>query len=364
MKANGTKESFIVAHLHSDATTPDADAGVLIESVFGSRARGSGRQGFLNFCQSKHYQWDDLRHAKHASTMVLYHVLAQGSVVARPPGAPPVLQSTVGGDLCRTATESTTSSTASSTESSTAHRASAGFRADRRKALLGARVRLVDHAAYCLNHKCKVPNCESMKRVLEHVSSCDQRQCPACRRARSWLQIHARLRRTNAVLRKFCPNATLPVDADRAATKAAARSEDDVIAHVALCADPHCSDADCVARKSTINHGRTCSAGPATCEVCAAAVPLAAAVREKRTQHHLYLVEHAACCDDDTCAVDRCNELKGLLRHCRTCPAPDKDLCDRCHLADGLVSTYLRHRPAPPTSVLAALPGCRPPPGG
>jgi E1A/CREB-binding protein len=169
------------------------------------------RQQFLNLCQGNHYQFDELRRAKHTSMMSLYHLhnpdvpkflvscsncnmdinvgycynsekdpefhLCQGCYqknhkIYADKG--PFRRSIVGGDSQAQLTEEQ--------------------RRDRQRSIQ-LHMQLLQHASGCRNEQCPSANCNKMKNLLKHGATCITRVqggCAICRRIWALLQIHAR----------------------------------------------------------------------------------------------------------------------------------------------------------------------------
>mmetsp|Transcript_21885 Transcript_21885/g.70458 ORF Transcript_21885/g.70458 Transcript_21885/m.70458 type:complete len:1167 (-) Transcript_21885:418-3918(-) len=262
------KDSFLVAHLE-----PRALAAALDEQVSSSESAalpsseqqqqqqqraaaqtttttGSGRdilrtrQHFLDVCQGNHYQFDELRRAKHATMMVLFHFhhptaplfpttcakcgadVPSGAVcrqcsqqreprllrIRKPslalreaePGAPEA-NAARRSVLARVVTDDGGSDASDSGSGALPPRAqgglgglgggagssSSGDRAELRRGLMT----LLDHASTC-QKDCAVAHCAKMKQQLEHFARCRvptrQDQCRDCRRIFTLLAIHAR----------------------------------------------------------------------------------------------------------------------------------------------------------------------------
>lgn len=195
--------------------TEDVDE--IIESEFYDT-----RQQFLNLCQGNHYQFDDLRRAKHTSMMSLYHThnpdvpkflvscsncsvdinsgfcytsekdpdfhLCQGCYQKMHKlftDKFPFRRSVVGGDSQAQLTEEQ--------------------RRDRHRSIQ-LHMQLLQHASGCRNQHCPSANCNKMKNLLKHGANCITRVqggCAICRRIWALLQIHARqCRRESCVVPK------------------------------------------------------------------------------------------------------------------------------------------------------------------
>ncbi|CAM9200709.1 unnamed protein product [Chrysoparadoxa australica] len=167
------------------------------------------RQTFLNLCQGNHYQFDQLRRAKHSSIMVLYHLCN--------PDAPKFLSNCAACyteinsgnryhceacqefDLCLECYQKVGRDhphplkpipvrTASSQPQLTERQ-----RAERQRSIQ-LHMQLLQHASSC-TQDCPSQNCKRMKGLLAHGTTCTQRAgggCPICRRIWALLQIHAR----------------------------------------------------------------------------------------------------------------------------------------------------------------------------
>jgi E1A/CREB-binding protein len=196
--------------------TEDTDE--IIESEFYDT-----RQQFLNLCQGNHYQFDDLRRAKHTSMMSLYHLhnpdvpkflvtcsncnmdinlgycynsekdpefhLCQDcyqkthKVFA---DKSPFRRSLVGGDSQAQLTEEQ--------------------RRDRQRSIQ-LHMQLLQHASGCRNQQCPSANCNKMKNLLKHGATCMTRVqggCAICRRIWALLQIHARQCRRDTCMVPKC----------------------------------------------------------------------------------------------------------------------------------------------------------------
>eukprot|EP00501_MAST-03F_sp_TOSAG23-6_P000346 GSMAST32.ASY1.ANO1.353.1 assembled CDS len=128
------------------------------------------RQAFLTLCQGNHYQFDQLRRAKHSTMMVLYHL--------HNPTAPAFVHTC---NDCQTDIMS-------------------GFRYhcnvcsdyDVQRAIR-LHMKLLVHASGCRINDCGSSNCTKMKSLLKHGASCKVRAtggCNICRRIWALLQIH------------------------------------------------------------------------------------------------------------------------------------------------------------------------------
>lgn len=167
------------------------------------------RQAFLNLCQGNHYQFDQLRRAKHSSMMVLYHL--------HNPDAPKFVVNchkchaeilagvryhceTCGDkDFCH----------ACYTQKlplephphplrpipvTAGQGAITGVDQRERRRKIELHLQLLQHAATCGDAACGSPNCQKMKDFLKHGASCEsgvRKGCPLCRRLFSLLKLHA-----------------------------------------------------------------------------------------------------------------------------------------------------------------------------
>jgi len=175
------------------------------------------RQSFLNLCQGNHYQFDQLRRAKHSSMMVLYHLhnpdapkfvptchmchadiligykhscrtcevdfcgachtmMQQGRVARH---QHPLVPTAVGGSTAPTQL----------TEEQRKERARS----------IQLHMQLLQHAAGCTiaagGPQCTSRNCQKMKEFLMHESTCNvkaARGCRLCLRVHNLIQLHAR----------------------------------------------------------------------------------------------------------------------------------------------------------------------------
>lgn len=186
------------------------------------------RQQFLNYCQANHFQFDELRRAKHSTMMVLFQL--------HNPSAPMILQQcgacyrdiTHGTryhckdcsnfDLCQDCYEPVTTGLWAKRDSRFTHNKRHKFVAidmeasadsqkspDERAKTMKMHLELLSHAATCDGPPtCGLNNCQRMKKLFEHVETCDvtfRNGCKICTRLLSLLTIHAR----TCTVRGSCP---------------------------------------------------------------------------------------------------------------------------------------------------------------
>ena len=186
------------------------------------------RQQFLNYCQANHFQFDDLRRAKHSTMMILFQL--------HNPTAPMFLQQcgacyrdiTHGTryhcnncsnfDLCQDCYEPVTTGLWAKRDSRFTHNKRHTFVAidmeapadtqksrDERSRTIKLHLELVSHAATCDGPPgCSLNNCQRMKKLFKHVESCEvtyRNGCKICSRLLSLLTIHARM----CTVRGSCP---------------------------------------------------------------------------------------------------------------------------------------------------------------
>lgn len=183
-----------------------------------------------------------------------------------------------------------------------------------------------------------------MKDCLEHVATCsgnhDHKVCMICRRIRALLTIQARVRRSDVILKKWCPN----VGGSAQSTKKGLSQLDSVVAHVAWCTKPDCAFPGCAASKRALQHFKKCKRRP-HCAVCRSSVAVSALYKRQRLmRHHVQHFEHSAQCSDASCNRGKCRELKDLLQHVRSCSAIDRNRCGKCNLTGALFDIYMRYR--------------------
>jgi hypothetical protein len=170
----------------------------------------NNRQAFLNLCQGNHYQYDQLRRAKHSSMMVLWHLhnrdapkfVQQCTTCSRE-----ILQgyryhcpTCADFDQCEDCVRNPKTprhphqlkaipvTNAQQTELTEAQR-------KERQRSIQLHMTLLLHAATCQNSKCPSANCQKMKGLLKHGAECKQKAtggCNVCKRIWALLQIHAR----------------------------------------------------------------------------------------------------------------------------------------------------------------------------
>jgi E1A/CREB-binding protein len=166
------------------------------------------RQAFLSLCQGNHYQFDELRRAKHSSMMALYHI-GNPNPNAYVYECNKCTKDIVSGNRwhCNTCPDFDVCDTCYSKEKhdhilECIPTSSAGETAEKQRKLREQRAKnirlhmqLLVHASNCTSGTCASSNCEKMKELMRHGAVCKQRAtggCTICRRVWALLQLHAR----------------------------------------------------------------------------------------------------------------------------------------------------------------------------
>ena len=155
----------------------------------------NNRQAFLNLCRGNHYQFDELRRAKHTSMMVLWHLHNRD--------APKFVQQCVACnreilsgkrwhcascpdyDLCESCYKDPKTNRGScthklqpiavETQSDEGGSGSSGMTEAERKQRqrnLMLHIQLIEHASRCNSSSCTSTNCAKMKNYLQHARTC------------------------------------------------------------------------------------------------------------------------------------------------------------------------------------------------
>jgi len=170
----------------------------------------NNRQAFLNLCQGNHYQFDQLRRAKHSSMMVLWHLhnrdapkfVQQCAVCSRE-----ILQgfryhcpTCADYDLCQECVQNPNTPRHPHqlkpipVASGQQQQMTEEQRKERQRSIQ-LHMTLLLHAATCQKPDCPSANCTKMKGLLKHGASCQIKAnggCHICKRIWALLQIHAR----------------------------------------------------------------------------------------------------------------------------------------------------------------------------
>jgi E1A/CREB-binding protein len=170
----------------------------------------NNRQAFLNLCQGNHYQFDQLRRAKHTSMMVLWHLHNRD--------APKFVQqcATCSREIltgfrfhCPTCADFDQCQECVANPRIARHPhqlkpmpIASGQQSElteeqrkERQRSIQLHMTLLLHAASCNSPKCPSANCTKMKGLLKHGAQCQVKAtggCNVCKRIWALLQIHAR----------------------------------------------------------------------------------------------------------------------------------------------------------------------------
>jgi E1A/CREB-binding protein len=176
----------------------------------------NNRQAFLNLCRGNHYQFDELRRAKHTSMMVLWHLhnrdapkfVQQCASCSREilTGTRYHCNTCPEYDLCeecyrnpkanRGACSHRLHPIAVETEKESQSGGSNGLTEEERRERqrsLKLHIQLIEHASRCKTH-CGSSNCAKMKSYLQHGKTCTLKAsggCKICKRIWTLLRIHA-----------------------------------------------------------------------------------------------------------------------------------------------------------------------------
>ncbi|KAE9049148.1 Histone acetyltransferase [Phytophthora rubi] len=173
------------------------------------------RQAFLSLCQGNHYQFDELRRAKHSSMMALYH-LGNPNPNAYVYECNACTRDIVEGNRwhCHTCPDFDvcdacyakekhehplekvpTGSTAPTMPTKPTVTAEQRRLREQRAKNVRLHMQLLVHSSSCADGNCGSSNCEKMKELMRHGAQCKQRAyggCTICRRVWALLQLHAR----------------------------------------------------------------------------------------------------------------------------------------------------------------------------
>lgn len=176
----------------------------------------NNRQAFLNLCQGNHYQFDQLRRAKHSSMMVLWHLhnrdapkfVQQCATCSREILTGNRYHCPTCGDFdqCHECVSNPKVPTHPHQlkpipiASGPQNELTDAQRKERQRHLQ-LHMTLLLHAATCYSTDCPSANCTKMKGLLKHCSQCQIKTtggCNVCKRIWALLQIHARQCKTSA----------------------------------------------------------------------------------------------------------------------------------------------------------------------
>jgi E1A/CREB-binding protein len=171
------------------------------------------RQCFLDLCRGNHYQFDELRRAKHTSMMVLWHLqnreapkfVQQCFACAREisSGVRHHCNVCPDFDLCQDcfrdpkANRGQCNHTLEKIKVESGSAASSGLTEEQRKERqrnIQLHIALIEHASRCTSSKCTSSNCQKMKTYLKHGQTCKVKAsggCKVCKRIWTLLRIHA-----------------------------------------------------------------------------------------------------------------------------------------------------------------------------
>jgi E1A/CREB-binding protein len=177
----------------------------------------NNRQAFLNLCRGNHYQFDELRRAKHTSMMVLWHLhnrdapkfVQQCACCNREilTGMRYHCNSCPDYDLCEECNRNPNANRgacihklqpiAVEVEKENQDSGSNGISQEARKERqrnLQLHIKLIEHASRCKAASCASNNCPKMKVYLHHAKTCTVKAaggCKVCKRIWALLRIHA-----------------------------------------------------------------------------------------------------------------------------------------------------------------------------
>eukprot|EP00803_Ostreobium_quekettii_P011438 evm.model.scf_864EXC.1 EVM.evm.TU.scf_864EXC.1 scf_864EXC:20228-23623(+) len=171
------------------------------------------RQMFLSLCKGNHYQFDNLRRAKHSSMMVLYHLhnplapafAATCNVCNREMEPGQGLRCTVCPDFdmclgCKGSGRKHEHPLVPHRQALPKDEGAAGTRTrtdaqlKSKKLAFERMLKFLVHASKCQNLQC-LPMCERIKQLYKHIVQCPtsvRGGCQECRRMWTFLQLHAR----------------------------------------------------------------------------------------------------------------------------------------------------------------------------
>lgn len=163
------------------------------------------RPEFLSMCQRNHYQFDQLRRAKHSSMMILYHLhnpheamLTHNCANCRVEIDGTRYECKGGCDdfhLCKPCYTKIGKDHVHELKEILPASSDSAEKARARKRSIQLHMTLLVHASKCKDRNCRSSNCAKMKALLRHGAHCETRAtggCPTCRRIWALLQIHAR----------------------------------------------------------------------------------------------------------------------------------------------------------------------------
>lgn len=176
----------------------------------------NNRQAFLNLCRGNHYQFDELRRAKHTSMMVLWHLHNRDAPKFVQQCASCLREILTGTrfhcdtcteyDICEDCFKSPNCNRGACThklrpiavegEGGRAGGLSGKSEAEQtdRQRNLMLHIQLIEHASSCKSSKCSSTNCAKMKSYLAHGRQCKLKAsggCKVCKRIWTLLRIHA-----------------------------------------------------------------------------------------------------------------------------------------------------------------------------
>jgi len=170
------------------------------------------RQDVLQLCQGNHYQFDQLRRAKHTSMMILYH-LHNPDAPKFVPSCTKCTKDILSGyrhhcetceiDICHQCYTTRGPPAAlhphplravSVVSGQPAQQLTEEQKREREKSIQ-MHLHLLNHASSCNNKECKSKNCARMRDFLRHGQSCKNGTkggCPLCKKIYNLLTLHAR----------------------------------------------------------------------------------------------------------------------------------------------------------------------------